>query len=92
MGMFDTVYINSSLLPVTAQEQAQLRDIEFQTKSPDSMLAYVYITDEGDLEMVDGPLTAVRDPTSQDKKPIHKRYRLTDAKGELGSDAKGVDG
>jgi hypothetical protein len=83
MGMFDTVYINSSLLPVTAQEQERLRKIDFQTKSLDSRLADVYITDEGYLEMVDSPFMADGDSDNEEGKPLYKRYRLADATGQL---------
>lgn len=36
--MFDTVYINSTKLPISAEEQELLRDANFQTKSLDSVL------------------------------------------------------
>ena len=52
MGMFDTLYININRLPITRAEKKLLGDnAEWQTKSLDSVLTEVYITEEGKLQV-----------------------------------------
>ena len=52
MGMFDTLYINTNRLPITRAEKKLLGEHpEWQTKDLDSVLAEVYITDEGELKV-----------------------------------------
>lgn len=46
MGMFDTIYINSKLLPVTVNEKKLLENSEYQTKDFDNVLDTFYITDD----------------------------------------------
>ena len=52
MGMFDTLYVNLNLLPITSEEQEFLgEDCSFQTKNFDCELTEIYITDEGELKI-----------------------------------------
>ena len=50
--MFDTLYINTSKLPVTEKEARLLGNKHaFQTKDFDCTLTEVYITDDGELQI-----------------------------------------
>ena len=54
MGMFDTLYVNLNLLPITSDEQEFLEKgdgCDFQTKDFDCEMTEVYITDEGELKI-----------------------------------------
>src|SRR3972149_10188881 len=54
MGMFDTLYVNLNLLPLSNEEQKFLEKGEgcdFQTKDFDCDLTEIYITDEGELKI-----------------------------------------
>jgi hypothetical protein len=52
MGMFDTLYVNLNLLPITGEEQEFLeKDCSFQTKDFDCDMTEIYITDEGELKI-----------------------------------------
>ena len=50
MGMFDTVLINATLLPVSEEDKLRLKDETFQTKSLENSLSVYRITDDGILE------------------------------------------
>lgn len=49
MGMFDTLIINSSQLPISDQERYNLKDVWFQTKDLECLLDEYEITDRGEL-------------------------------------------
>ena len=52
MGMFDTLYVNVNLLPITNEEQELFEeDCSFQTKDFDCELSEIYITDDGELKI-----------------------------------------
>lgn len=51
MGMFDTVHINTKMLPVSEKEQQALASCWLQTKDFDCTMTEVYITDEGELKI-----------------------------------------
>ena len=50
MGMFDTVLINATFLPVSEEDKLRLKDKTFQTKSLENSLSVYRITDDGTLE------------------------------------------
>ena len=50
MGMFDTITINASMLPVTEKDRKRLEGQHYQTKSLNESLQHYRITDEGVLE------------------------------------------
>jgi hypothetical protein len=50
MGMFDTITINASMLPVSEEDQKRLKDGDYQTKSLGESMQHFRITDEGILE------------------------------------------
>ena len=50
MGMFDTITINASMLPVTKKDRKRLEGQHYQTKSLSESLQHYRITDEGVLE------------------------------------------
>jgi len=47
--MFDTLHINSSLLPESDEVKVLLKDSDYQTKSLDNELTEIYINDDGSL-------------------------------------------
>lgn len=52
MGMYDMLYINTNLLPLTSEEQDFIGDNHsFQTKDFDCELTEIYITDDGELKI-----------------------------------------
>lgn len=52
MGMFDTLYVNINLLPLTSEEQEFLgENCSFQTKEFDCELTEIYITNDGELKI-----------------------------------------
>lgn len=52
MGMFDDLYVNLNLLPLSSKEQEFLGDNHsFQTKDFDCDLTEIYITDNGELKI-----------------------------------------
>ena len=52
MGMFDTLYINTDMLPVSDLEKQIIgKNPEWQTKCFDCELTEIYITDDGDLKI-----------------------------------------
>lgn len=52
MGMFDTLYVNLNLLPLSDEECEFLgENCSFQTKEFDCDLTEVYITDDGELKI-----------------------------------------
>lgn len=50
MGMFDTITINASMLPVSEKDRKRLDGQHYQTKSLGESLQHYRITDEGVLE------------------------------------------
>jgi hypothetical protein len=50
MGMFDTIIINTDLLPISEEEKELLSKTNFQTKSLDNALFTYRITNDGFLE------------------------------------------
>jgi hypothetical protein len=94
MGMYDSLHIDPARLPIGHQEQEQLKTADFQTKSVVNILADLYITDEGYLEMdhagllgdADEPISST--PIPFDKAPTflpfqNERVRLIDAHGSI---------
>ena len=52
MGMFDTLYISTNRLPITRAEKKLLSENPgWQTKDWESVLAEIYITDEGEFKV-----------------------------------------
>ena len=52
MGMYDSLYINNTLLPLTEEQKAIMPDNPgWQTKDFDCALTELYITDEGELKV-----------------------------------------
>jgi len=52
MGMFDRLYIDTNILPISEEEKLKLgKNPEWQTKSLDCELTEVYITDNGELKV-----------------------------------------
>ena len=49
MGMFDEVYIDTTMLPETEEVQEVLSKANFQTKSLDNDLSEVFINSDGSL-------------------------------------------
>lgn len=50
MGMFDTVYVSLSKLPISEEDRANIDEKDgFQTKDFDCELAFLYIEDDGKL-------------------------------------------
>lgn len=77
MGMYDTIHINLSQLPVSADDQKRLVDESFQSKSLDCTLSDYYITEEGFLEFIDG------ESYGDEPERVHNRVRLADASGSI---------
>ena len=50
MGMFDTITINTSMLPVTEKDRKRLEGQHYQTKSLGESLQHYRVTDEEVLE------------------------------------------
>lgn len=52
MGMFDSLYINTDMLPISDKEKELIGgNVEWQTKSYENMLTAIFITDDGLLEV-----------------------------------------
>lgn len=52
MGMFDYLFIDTNLLPITKEEKELIgENREFQTKDFDRELTEVYITNEGEVKV-----------------------------------------
>ena len=50
MGMFDTIFINNNMLPISDEEKKLIGEtMEWQTKDLDCALSEVHITDDGQL-------------------------------------------
>jgi hypothetical protein len=56
MGMYDTITINSSMLPVSEKDRKRLEGQHYQTKSLSKSFEYYRITDDGILETDRGKL------------------------------------
>ena len=50
MGMYDTITINTSMLPVSEKDRIRLEGQHYQTKSLSKSFEYYRITDDGILE------------------------------------------
>lgn len=55
MGMFDTIFVNFDLLPISKEEKQLMPREDFQTKSLEKCLLFYRITDDGFLEYEDSP-------------------------------------
>jgi hypothetical protein len=53
MGMFDNLYVNSNMLPVSEIEVEKLKNAEWQTKSLECIMTEIYITENGKLEVTE---------------------------------------
>lgn len=52
MGMFDHLFIDTDMLPVSEEEKIKLgKDKEWQTKDFDCILTEIYITRDGELKI-----------------------------------------
>ena len=60
MGMFDKLYINPDMLPISDEEKKFFtKETEWQTKSLDNVLTEVYITDDRQLQVNEWTLESV---------------------------------
>ncbi len=80
MGMFDTILINSKILPVAEEVQNSLKGEDFQTKSLENALNVYRINDDGFLETIFGESFFDEDETDElQKSKDWEIVRLTDA-------------
>lgn len=80
MGMYDTVKINTDKLPVSDQEKARIGNAPgWQTKDLYCEMTEIYITDEGELKIMEFELEVV----PKEQRPYPNAKGLMSLQGSL---------